>query len=69
MHAFITGGAGFVGSHLVDCLLDEGWSVTIVDNFDTYYDPVVKRRNIGPCLLSPSYRVVEADICDPVALR
>lgn len=69
MHALISGGAGFVGSHLVDCLLDEGWSVTIVDNFDTYYDPAVKRRNIESCLLSSRFRVVETDICDPLGLR
>jgi UDP-glucuronate 4-epimerase len=44
----ITGGAGFIGSHLVDLLLAEsGWNVSVLDNFDPFYSPVIKYRNIA----------------------
>src|SRR5204862_3206878 len=43
----ITGGAGFIGSHLVDRLVVEGnWRITVVDDFNDFYDPSVKRTNI-----------------------
>lgn len=67
--ALVTGGAGFIGSHLVDRLLAEGWFVTVVDNFDPFYDPVIKRRNIAPHLEYKNYKLVEADIRDLETLR
>jgi UDP-glucuronate 4-epimerase len=66
--ALVTGGAGFIGSHLVDRLLADGWRVTVVDNFDDFYDPGVKRRNVARHLEHPAYRLVEADLCDEGAL-
>jgi len=66
--ALITGGAGFIGSHLADRLLADGWRVTVVDNFDPFYDPAVKRRNVAPHRDNPHYRLVEADIRDAAAL-
>ncbi|HET9455122.1 MAG TPA: NAD-dependent epimerase/dehydratase family protein, partial [Gemmatimonadaceae bacterium] len=63
-HALVTGGAGFVGSHVVDHLLDKGFRVTVVDNFDAFYDVEDKRRNVAGHLSSPAYRLVEADIRD-----
>lgn len=63
-HALVTGGAGFVGSHVVDHLLDKGFRVTVVDNFDAFYDVEDKRRNCAGHLSSPAYRLVEADIRD-----
>ena len=62
--ALVTGGAGFIGSHLVDRLLRDGWRVTTLDSFDPFYDPAEKRRNIEPQLGSPSFELVEADLRD-----
>ena len=67
--ALVTGGAGFIGSHLVDRLLADGWAVTAVDNFDPYYDPADKRANVEGHLASERYRLVEADVRDLDALR
>ena len=59
----ITGGAGFIGSHLVDRLLSEGgWRITVVDDFNDFYDPAIKRANIEPHLSNPNFKLIEADI-------
>ena len=60
----VTGGAGFIGSHVVERLLAEGRRVVVLDDFDDYYDPAVKRRNLAPLTGSPQLRVVEGDIRD-----
>jgi UDP-glucuronate 4-epimerase len=66
----ITGGAGFIGSHLVDSLLSEGgWQITVVDDFNDFYDPAIKRENVRTRLSHPDYRLVEADIRNPTALE
>lgn len=65
----ITGGAGFIGSHLVDRLLSENnWRVTVVDDFNDFYSPEIKRRNVQRQLQNPAYKLVEADIRDKAAL-
>lgn len=62
MRVLITGAAGFIGSHVADRLLRDGNSVTGVDNFDPYYDPDQKRRNILTARGHAAYRFVECDI-------
>ncbi len=66
----VTGGAGFIGSHLVDRLLAEGeWDITVIDDFNDFYDPSIKRANIETHLAHDKYRLVEADIRDYDAMR
>jgi UDP-glucuronate 4-epimerase len=68
MKVLITGAAGFIGSHLSERLLGEGWTVVGVDNFDDFYDPQIKRRNIAGCLENKNFKLVEADIRDVAAM-
>ncbi|HEY6120534.1 MAG TPA: GDP-mannose 4,6-dehydratase [Pyrinomonadaceae bacterium] len=66
----VTGGAGFIGSHLVDRLLDERqWRVNVVDDFNDFYSPDIKRENISAHLKDPNYQLTEADIRDRKALE
>jgi UDP-glucuronate 4-epimerase len=59
----ITGGAGFIGSHLVDRLLSEGdWRITVVDDLNDFYSPSIKRENIRAHVAQQNYTLVEADI-------
>lgn len=60
----LTGGAGFIGSHLAEALLEAGRRVVIVDNFNDYYDPARKRANLEGVAGHPGLEVVEADIRD-----
>jgi UDP-glucuronate 4-epimerase len=64
MKILVSGGAGFIGSHLVERLLELGHQVVCVDNFDEYYPSRLKRWNIASALASPRFRLVEGDISD-----
>src|ERR1044072_9226731 len=69
-NVLVTGGAGFIGSHLVERLLGERlWRVHVVDDFNDFYDPAVKRRNVAPHLSREEFRLTEADIRDRAALE
>jgi len=63
-HLLVTGGAGFIGSHLTRRLLGRGDRVTVLDDFNDFYNPAKKRRNVEPFLAEPAYRLVEGDIRD-----
>lgn len=65
----VTGGAGFIGSHLADRLLAEGHNVFVLDNFDPYYDPVLKQKNIEHNMEKGSYTLIEGDIRDYNSLK
>ncbi len=60
----VTGGAGFIGSHLSERLLGEGYKVICFDNFDPYYDPNLKMRNVGEInkKFPDSFTLVTGDI-------
>ncbi|MFL5389503.1 MAG: NAD-dependent epimerase/dehydratase family protein [Myxococcales bacterium] len=67
MRILVTGGAGFIGSHLCARLLGRGDEVTAVDNFDPFYPERLKRRAIEP-LQREGMRLVTADIRDEAAM-
>jgi nucleoside-diphosphate-sugar epimerase len=58
----VTGVAGFIGSHLVDTLLQRGEEVIGIDEFNDYYDPMLKRKNIATFQQSPNFTLIEGDI-------
>ncbi len=68
MAILVTGGAGFIGSNLARALLARGETVVVIDNFNDYYDPAIKRRNAAQLAPFPACTVVEGDIRDTAAV-
>ncbi|MCH9007234.1 GDP-mannose 4,6-dehydratase [candidate division KSB1 bacterium] len=60
----VTGGAGFIGSHLSATLLEQGCEVICLDSFNDYYDPGRKRRNVEELQRHTNYKLLEHDILD-----
>jgi UDP-glucuronate 4-epimerase len=68
----VTGGAGFIGSHLCQRLLSEGHDVVCLDNFDPFYDPAIKRGNLEDIKATEgngAFQLVEGDIRDAVLVK
>lgn len=64
----VTGGAGFIGSSLVDSLMLDGHDVTVADDFNGFYDPRIKEGNVAPHLSNPRYSLERLDISDADAV-
>ena len=64
MKVLVTGGAGFIGSHFCEYLLDRDHEVVALDNFNDYYDPGIKRRNVESFAGRNGAELVEGDILD-----
>ncbi|OQX95765.1 epimerase [candidate division KSB1 bacterium 4572_119] len=60
----VTGGAGFIGSHLIERLLELGHEIDCLDNFNDYYDPKIKYSNIKKCNDFDNFKLIEGDILD-----
>jgi UDP-glucuronate 4-epimerase len=64
VNLLVTGGGGFIGSHVADRRLARGDRVVVLDDFNDFYDPAIKRENVSAHLADPRYRVIEGDIRD-----
>lgn len=62
MKILITGGAGFIGSHTVGKMLDLGYTVICIDNFNSYYDPKIKEQNILKFKKNKKFHLYRKDI-------
>lgn len=64
----VTGGAGFIGSHLCEALARAGHEVVAFDNFDPYYPRLIKERNLAGLRKSERFRLVEGDLREPTQM-
>jgi nucleoside-diphosphate-sugar epimerase len=64
MHAIVTGAAGFIGSHLSEQLIADGWNVTAIDSFTDYYARADKESNLTNLRREPRFDLIEADLAD-----
>jgi len=64
MNIVVTGGAGFIGSHLCEKLIDSGSKIICVDNFDNFYSPAIKENNLSEVIGSSYFKLYRSDICN-----
>jgi UDP-glucuronate 4-epimerase len=64
LRVLVTGGAGFIGSHLTEALIASGAHVCALDNFDLFYPRTEKERNLSNAAPSPQFTLAEGDIRD-----
>lgn len=69
----LTGGAGFIGSTTAEVLMNKGYDLVVIDNFNDYYDPALKRKNVEICKevarnTGCHYELIEGDIRDRVLM-
>jgi UDP-glucose 4-epimerase len=69
MKCLVTGGAGFIGSHIIERLLQQHYEVICLDNFDSYYDPEIKKRNSSSFMGNDHFTLIRGDILDRKLLR
>lgn len=67
MNILVTGGAGFIGSHICRRVLADGHAVSVIDDFNDYYDPAIKRANVAA--FAGAVRVFEGDIRDRASVE
>ncbi|HKK67321.1 MAG TPA: GDP-mannose 4,6-dehydratase, partial [Bacteroidales bacterium] len=61
-HILITGGAGFIGSHLTESLLKHNYKITIIDNLDDFYNPEIKKKNIEAFHKQSNFSFIQDDV-------
>lgn len=69
MKCLVTGGAGFIGSHIIERLIRQHHDVICLDNFDPYYDPKIKEQNISPFLRDDHFTLIRGDILNRTLLQ
>lgn len=69
MNILVTGGAGFIGSHLIDRLILEGHSVVCFDNFDNFYNPIMKWGNVSHHATCKQFKLVSGTVKEPLSME
>jgi UDP-glucuronate 4-epimerase len=69
MNIVITGGAGFIGSHLCEKLLSLGSKIICIDSFDDFYNPAIKEDNISEVTGSSHFKLYRSDITNPTQME
>ncbi len=69
MQVLVTGGAGFIGSHLCEALLKRGDNITIIDDLNDFYDPKIKQNNLADIRKVREYKFYQCDIRNAKEMR